>query len=95
MVGWKEALLALRLNGNGKATVECPAGTTDNIEIKENVRQGTIYGPKLCGIVADKINIICRKNLTLPLPLPLPLRSLLRPSFCQKRQLQRASFYIF
>ena len=62
MVGWKEALLALRLNENGKAVVVCPAGTTNYIEIKENVRQGTIYGPKLCGIVTDKINTISRKN---------------------------------
>ena len=65
MVGWKEALMALKLNENGKAVVECPAGTTDNVEIRENVRQGTIYGPKLCGIVTDKINSIGRKNITM------------------------------
>ena len=65
MVGWKEALLALKMNENGKAIIECPAGESDTIDIKENVRQGTIYGPKLCGIVTDRINQVSRKNVTL------------------------------
>ena len=65
IVGWKEALLALKMNENGKAVIEYPAGETDEIDIKDNVRQGTIYGPKLCGIVTDKINSISRKNITL------------------------------
>ena len=62
IVGWKEALLTLKTNDNGKASIECPAGETETINIKENVRQGTIYGPKLCGIVTDKINEISRKK---------------------------------
>ena len=65
MVGWKEALWALKMNKNGKVTVECPLGTTSEFEIKDNVRQGTIYGPMLCGIATDQINVLGRKNFTL------------------------------
>ena len=57
--------MALRLNENAEAIVECPVGETESIDIRESVRQGTIYGPKLCGIVTDKINSISRKNVTL------------------------------
>ena len=62
MVGWKEALLALKMNENGKAIIECPAGVTGVVNIKDNLRQGTIYGPKLCGIVTDRINSVSRKK---------------------------------
>ena len=65
MVGWKEALLALKMNENGRALIDCPAGEAGEVSIKENVRQGTIYGPKLCSIVTDRINQISRKTITL------------------------------
>ena len=65
MIGWKDALLISKMNENGKAIIRCPAGETDTIEITENVRQGTIYGPKLCSIVTDRVNEISRKNITL------------------------------
>ena len=65
MIEWKDAFLIRRMNENGKAVVRCPAGETDTIEITENVRQGTIFGPKLCSIVTDRVNEISRKNVTL------------------------------
>ncbi|XP_066975447.1 uncharacterized protein [Macrobrachium rosenbergii] len=65
LIGWKDALLIRKMNENGKAVIRCPAGETDAIEITENVRQGTIYGPKLCSIATDKVNEISRKNITI------------------------------
>lgn len=63
--GCEEALMIYNLNKQGKAVVKCPAGETNEFEIKESVRQGTIYGPKLCSISTDKVNTISRKSITM------------------------------
>ena len=65
MTGWEEAALIYDMNKKGKAIIETPVGTTREIEIKEKVKQGTIFGPKLCSIVTDKVNTIGRKSITL------------------------------
>lgn len=46
------------MNKNGK-------GITEPIEIMQNARQGTIYGPKLCSTVTERMNEISRKNVIL------------------------------
>ncbi|XP_064101842.1 uncharacterized protein LOC135212402 [Macrobrachium nipponense] len=65
VMGWKDAWLIRKMNENGKAVIRIPAGETDTIDITENVRQGTIYGPKLCSLVTDRVNDLSRKNVTL------------------------------
>ena len=65
MVGWEEARVIHKMNQNGKAVINCPAGETGAIVLEENVRQGTIWGPKLCAISTDKVNSISRKTVTL------------------------------
>ena len=65
IVGWEEARLIHQMNRNGRAVINCPAGETDAIRLQENVRQGTIFGPKLCAISTDKVNSISRKTVTL------------------------------
>ena len=46
------------MNTAVKAVIESPAGRTREIELEEVVRQGTVWGPTLCGVSTDKINEI-------------------------------------
>ena len=49
------------MNRNGSAKVKTPHDMTKDILSEEVVRQGTIYGPKLCSIITDKVNSIGKK----------------------------------
>ena len=51
----EEAIFLYEMNTNIEAEVDTPSGKTKAIKIKEVVRQGTIYGPMLCGISTDRI----------------------------------------
>ena len=51
-----------------KAKVITPAGTTDEIEIKEAAKQGTVFAPKLCCASTGKINHIGEKTATVITP---------------------------
>ena len=64
VIGSKEAMNLYRLNEQGSAIIKTPAGEIGPINADEIVRQGTIWGPKLCCINTDKINTIGRKCLT-------------------------------
>ena len=44
------------MNRSANAVIETPVGETRQINLKEIVRQGTVFGPILCGIVTDKIS---------------------------------------
>lgn len=52
------------MNKEAKMIVDRPLGMTDEIEMKNIVKQGTIYGPMLCSISTDKINRIEEKPVT-------------------------------
>ena len=65
IVGWTEAALIYELNKKGRAIVDTPVGKTREIEINGRVKQGTIFGPKLCSITTDRVNSICQKSFTL------------------------------
>ena len=54
------------MNRNIKAIVDTPHGRTEEFEIEEAVRQGTIFGPTLCGVSTNRIN-----KMGLPDPLIL------------------------
>ena len=53
------------MNSNIRAIVRTPTGDTEPIQIETAVRQGTIFGPTLCGVETDKINVIEELNCTL------------------------------
>ena len=43
---------------NKEADVITPAGNTDNIQVKEVVKQGTIFGPIMCCAETSTVNSI-------------------------------------
>ena len=52
----QEAMFIYEMNKNVKAIVKTPVGDTDEIELEEIVRQGTVGGNKLCIVSTDRIN---------------------------------------
>ena len=44
--------------------IETPVAMTDSITVHEIVKQGTIFGLKLCSVVTEKINGIGEEILT-------------------------------
>ena len=52
----EEAMYIYEMNRNVKATVDTPHGLTEEFTIEEAVRQGTIFGPTLCGVSVNRIN---------------------------------------
>ena len=53
------------MNKYGKAVIETPVGKTEEIEIERSVKQGTVFGPKLCSITTDKVNKVGQKSITM------------------------------
>ena len=53
-----------KINEEGRATISTPIGEVGPIEANKIVRQGTIYGPKLCCTNTDQINKIGQKCIT-------------------------------
>ena len=51
-----EAVYLMKMNQDITAVVETPFGMTESFQVKEIVRQGTIWGPQLCGVSTDRIN---------------------------------------
>ena len=52
----QEAAFIYLMNKNVRAKVKTPVGETEEIVLKEIVRQGTVGGNKLCGASTDRIN---------------------------------------
>ena len=52
----REAGLIYKLNEDAIFKVSTPAGLTKESRVKEIVKQGTVYGPKLCCASTGKIN---------------------------------------
>ena len=52
----RELGIVYKLNEEAKFTVSTPSGTTNEMEVKEIVKQGTVFGPKLCCGSTGKIN---------------------------------------
>ena len=63
-----DAYMIYKMNEKANAQIDTPIGKTDPIELQEIVRQGTIYGPKICGTSTDKINKIGKKSVTMYSP---------------------------
>ena len=50
-----------KLNETAQVKINTPYGDTENIEIKEMVKQGTTYGPIMCCASTAKVNEIDEK----------------------------------
>ena len=55
----REVLLLYKMNESAVFRVSTPVGLTEEVEVREVVKQGTVYGPKLCCASTGKVN----KNL--------------------------------
>ena len=56
-----DAIMIYRMNKEAEVVIDTPVGTTEEFLVEETVRQGTIYGPPLCCISTDKINMMTNK----------------------------------
>ena len=52
----RDAAMVYKLNQEANFCVDTPGGKTDEITVKEIVKQGTVFGPKLCCASTGKIN---------------------------------------
>ena len=52
------------LNETARTVVETPVGKTDEIILKDTVRQGTVSGPRICGASMDNVNKVGHKVVT-------------------------------
>ena len=57
-VSEKDALMLYLMNEEANIVVSTPIGNTNEISIKEVVRQGTVYGPVLCCASTARVNDI-------------------------------------
>ena len=64
MLGPQEAKLMYELNKKARIIVKTPVGETNPVEVHEIVKQGTLYGPILCDINTDKVNMIGSKIIS-------------------------------
>ncbi len=60
----EEAIFLYEMNRNIKAVVDTPHGITEEFEIDEAVRQGTIVGSAMCGVSTNRINKMGQKDPT-------------------------------
>ncbi len=52
----REVMMIYELNSKAEIIIETPVGMTDSIVVEEIVKQGTVFGPKLCSISTEKVN---------------------------------------
>ena len=64
----REALLIQRMNEKATMEIITPYGSAGIVEKKSIVKQGTIFGPKLCCSSTSKINEIGAKSMTVVSP---------------------------
>ena len=60
----REVLMIYKMNERAKITIETPAGDTNEIVVHEIVRQGTVFGPKLCCVSTQAVNHISGKRVS-------------------------------
>jgi hypothetical protein len=52
----RDVVMVYRLNEEAMFKVKTPAGETEEIVVREVVKQGTVFGPKLCCASTGKVN---------------------------------------
>ena len=60
----REVYMLYEINKESHIVIETPVGMTDSITEHEIVKQGAIFGPKLCSVATEKINGIGKKIST-------------------------------
>ena len=58
----EEAMYVYDMNRQITAVVDTPHGRTDEFEIEEAVRQGTVFGSTMCGVSTNRINKMGRPD---------------------------------
>ena len=61
----RDAMVIREMNKAAKIIIHTPVGDTDEITCKNIVRQGTVYGPQLCGVSMGRVNDIGRRITTM------------------------------
>ena len=64
----REVTMIQAMNREAKIVVETPSGDTDEINVKNIVKQGTIYGPQLCCVSTSQVNEIKETPVTVISP---------------------------
>ena len=64
----KEIRILHKMNSEAHIIVKTPVGPTHEFKLGEMVKQGTVFGPKLCCVSTGKINKIGRKAKTVLSP---------------------------
>ena len=60
----RDAVMVKKMNEEARITVKTPVGDTQEIVAKSIVRQGTVYGPQLCGVSMARVNDIGKDIIT-------------------------------
>ena len=61
----RDAMVIREMNKTAKIMIHTPVGDTDEIICENIVRQGTVYGPQLCGVSMGRVNDIGRGVTTM------------------------------
>ena len=67
---WKSGMNAVdantiyNMNKKATITIQTPVGKTNNIIVENTVKQGTIYGPRICSKEMEQVNKVNKKTVT-------------------------------
>eukprot|EP00112_Aurelia_sp_Birch-Aquarium-sp1_P012703 Seg2675.2 transcript_id=Seg2675.2/GoldUCD/mRNA.D3Y31 product="RNA-directed DNA polymerase from mobile element jockey" protein_id=Seg2675.2/GoldUCD/D3Y31 len=64
----REVTMIRAMNSEARIVVETPSGYTGEINVKNIVKQGTIYGPQLCCVSTSQVNEIKETPVTIISP---------------------------
>ena len=61
----RDAVMIKKMNEEARIIIHTPVGETEEITCHNIVRQGTVYGPQLCGVSMSRVNDIGRDIITM------------------------------
>ena len=61
----RDAVMIKKMNEEARIIIHTPVGDTEEIICENIVRQGTVYGPQLCGVSMARVNGIGRDIVTM------------------------------
>ena len=61
----RDALVIREMNKKANILIHTPVGDTEDILCENIVRQGTVYGPQLCGVSTGRVNSVGREIATM------------------------------
>ena len=63
----RDCITIKRMNEKANVIIRTPVGETKRLKLENVVRQGTIYGPEICGASMDEVNGIGKEVVTTPM----------------------------